>query len=98
MTGIAGASLSSLATWAALILTGLLTGTLVPGWSGPAPLSRRMEGLTLAAAAAGVIAWFAQVGALIGNAASNPLLTAFVPVETRPGFRVAVLWSTLPGA
>lgn len=98
MNGIAGANLSTLAAWAALILTGILTGTLASRWSVPdRTLTSRMEGLVLGAAAAGVVAWFAQVGALIGNAASNPLLTAFVPVETSPGFRVAVLWGTLPG-
>jgi len=98
MNGIAGANLSTFSTWAALILTGILTGTLVSRWSAlertPGP---RSEGLLLGAAAAAVVAWFAHVGALIGNAASDPLLTAFVPVETSPGFRLAVLWGTLPG-
>ena len=99
MNGIAGANLSTLAAWAALILTGILTGTLVSRWSAPErTLPPRIEGLVLGAAAAGVVAWFAHVGALLGNSASNPLLTAFVPVETSPGFRVAVLWGTLPGA
>jgi hypothetical protein len=98
MSGIGGANLSTYAAWAALILTGILTGTLVSRWSAPErSLPRSIEGLLLGAAAAGVVAWFAQVGALIGNAASNPLLTAFVPVEMSPGFRVAVLWGTLPG-
>lgn len=98
MNGIAGANLSTLAAWAALILTGILTGTLVSRWSSSGrTLTPRLEGLALGAAAAGVIGWFAQVGALFGNAASNPLLTAFVPLDTRPGFRVAVLWGTLPG-
>ena len=99
MNGIGGANLSTFAAWAALILTGILTGTLVSRWSGSdRTLNPRTEGVALTAAAAGVVAWFAQVGALIGNAASNPLLAAFVPVETSPGFRVAVLWGTLPGA
>jgi hypothetical protein len=98
MSGIAGASLSTFATWAALILTGILTGTLVSRWSASdRTLNPRTGTLALGAAAAGVVAWFAQVGALVGNAASNPLLTAFVPMETSPGFRVAVLWATLPG-
>jgi hypothetical protein len=98
MNGIAGANLSTFSTWAALILTGILTGALVSRWSAlertPGP---RSEGLVLGAAAAAVVGWFAHVGALIGNAASDPLLTAFVPVETSPGFRLAVLWGTLPG-
>ena len=98
MNGIAGANLSTLAAWAALILTGILTGTLVSRWSSSdRTLGPRTEGLALGAAAAGVIAWFAHVGALIGNAATNPLLAAFVPLDTSPGFRVAVLWGTLPG-
>ena len=98
MNGIAGANLSTFATWAALILTGILTGALVSRWStGERTPGPRSESLVLGAAAAGVVAWFAHVGALIGNAASNPLLTAFVPVETSPGFRIAVLWATLPG-
>ena len=98
MNGIAGANLSTLSAWAALILTGILTGTLVSHWSASERvLTPRIEGLALGAAAAGVIAWFAQVGALVGNAASNPLLAAFVPLPTSPGFRVAILWGTLPG-
>ena len=98
MNGIAGANLSTLATWAALILTGILTGTLVSRRSAAErAFTARTEGLVLGAAAAGVIAWFAHVGALVGNASSNPLLAAFVPVETSPGFRVAVLWGTIPG-
>ncbi len=99
MNGIGGATLATLAVWAALILTGILIGILATRWHEPARAhSPRVERLVLAAAAAGVVAWFAEVGALIGNAASNPLLRAFVPVQTRPGFRVAVLWGTLPGS
>ena len=59
-------------------------------------LAQQLDALRQQTAAA-VVAWFAHVGALFGNAASNPLLTAFVPVETSPGFRLAVLWGTLPG-
>jgi cytochrome c biogenesis factor len=99
MNGVVGAPLSTLAVWTALVLAALLTGTLIPRWkSGARAASRRVEGLLLAAAAAGVVAWFAHVGALLGNSTSNELLAAFVPIDTTPGFRVAVLWATLPGA
>lgn len=99
MNGVAGASLAMVAVWATLVLAALLTGALSARWnSGERAPSRRVEGLLLTAAAAGVVAWFAQVGALIGNSTSNELLAAFVPIETPAGFRVAVLWATLPGA
>lgn len=99
MNAVAGAPLSTLAVWAAFVLAALLTGALISRWSSAEHASfPRVEGLVLAAAAAGVVAWFAQVGALMGNSASNELLAAYVPIATTPGFRVAVLWASLPGA
>src|SRR5688572_18369533 len=99
MNRVAGANLSTLAVWAALVLTGILAGTLVSRWRGrERTLSPRIESLLLAAAAGGVIAWFAQAGALIGNSATHDLLAAVVPIETKAGLRLAVLWATLPGA
>lgn len=99
MNGVAGAHLSTLAVWPALVLAALLTGALIARWSsGEQAPSPRLEGLVLAAAAAGVVAWFAHLGALIGNSTSNELLAAFVPIATPALIRVAVLWATLPGA
>ena len=98
MNRVAGANLSTLAVWAALVLTGILAGSLASRWRTPdRTLSPRIEGLLLGAAAAGVVAWFAQAGALFGNSAAHELLAAFVPIETKVGLRLAVLWSTLPG-
>ena len=44
-----------------------------------------------------VVAWFANAGSLIGNSPTNALLQARVPIESGPGYRLAVLWATLPG-
>jgi hypothetical protein len=96
MNGIAGASLSTLALWATLALTGVLAGTFLSRWKA-AGTSSRVEGLLLAAAAAGVVAWFAQAGSLIGSSAASDLLTAYVPIEVTTGLRLTVLWATLPG-
>jgi hypothetical protein len=51
----------------------------------------------LAAAAAGVVAWFAQAGGLIGSSGASDLFPAYVPIEATPGLRLSVLWATLPG-
>jgi hypothetical protein len=92
-------NLPALAVWAALVLTGLLTGTLASRWNesdrGHSP---QIEKLLLAAAAAGVVAWFANAGALIGASPANDLLAAYLPIDAEAGFRLAVLWATLPGA
>ena len=93
---IADASFSALALWASLILTGAVAGTFASRWNAAA-MARGAESLLLAAAAAGVIAWFANAGALIGGATTNQLLVAHVPIDVRPGYRLAVLWATLPG-
>lgn len=99
MSGLAGASWSAVALWLALLLTALLTGTLLAAWNArDERLPERVERLLLAAAAAGVVAWFANAGSLIGTASGIPLLDARVPVAVGPGYRLAVLWATLPGA
>lgn len=90
---------ATLALWAALALSGLSTGALAARWnSSGTGIPPRIEGLLLAASAAAVVAWFAHAGALLTNSASSPLLAAYVPVDVPAGFRLAVLWSTLPGA
>ena len=98
MSWIADAGIAGLAQWAALVLAGLVAGTFVSRWNERGPDPRAGEPLLLAAAAAAVIAWFANAGSLIGGAESNQLLRAYVPIEVEPGYRLAVLWATLPGA
>lgn len=90
-------SVAGLALWAALILVGLLVGTVASSWNAR-HADVRGERLLLGAAAAGVIAWFANAGSLIGGSASNSLLKAYVPIDVETGYRLAVLWATLPGA
>lgn len=99
MSGVAGASWAAFALWIALLFTGLLTGTLVARWNaGDSRVPPAMDGLLLAAAAASTVAWFASAGSLIGSSSANELLNAYNPVEGGPGFRLALLWATLPGA
>lgn len=98
MSWVADADIAGLAQWAALVLAGLVAGTFASRWNAPDRESRAGESLLLAAAAAAVIAWFANAGSLIGGAASNQLLTAYVPIDVEPGYRLAILWATLPGA
>ena len=93
---IADASVSALALWASLILTGAVAGTFASQWSTAEVRVKGADNLLLAAAAAAVVAWSANAGSLIGGAA-NPLLTAHVPIDVRAGYRLAVLWATLPG-
>jgi hypothetical protein len=98
MNGLAGASWAAVAMWVALLLTGLLTGALLARWNATEePLPALLERLLLAAAAASVVAWFASAGSLLGNSTTNALVHARVPIETGPGYRLAVLWATLPG-
>ena len=94
---IADANFAALALWASLILTGAIAGTFASRWRVTDVTVRGAENLLLAAAAAGVIAWFANVGSLMGGATTNPLLMAHVPIDVRAGYRLAVLWATLPG-
>ena len=91
-------SVAGLALWAALILVGLLAGTVASRWNARHANVPGGEKLLLTAAAAGVIAWFANAGSLIGGSASNSLLKAYVPIDVEAGYRLAVLWATLPGA
>jgi hypothetical protein len=99
MTWIADASLPVVAIWAAIALTGLATGTAASRWGDPrGPSSSVIEGLLLAGAAAAVVAWCAIAGGLLSAAASSAYLSAHVPIDTGPGFRLAVLWATVPGA
>jgi hypothetical protein len=99
MTWIADASLPAVAIWAALALTGLATGTVASRWGDPRGLSSPViDGLLLAGAAAAVIAWCAIAGVLLSAAAPSAYLSANVPIAAGPGFRLAVLWATMPGA
>ena len=91
-------SIAGLALWATVILVGLLVGTVASRSSARHADAPGGERLLLTAAAAGVIAWFANAGSLIGGSASNSLLKAFVPIDVETGYRLAVLWATLPGA
>jgi hypothetical protein len=94
MTWIADAGL-----WSAIVLTGLVAGLLAPlGRTASGLPPARAEGLLLAAAAAAVVAWCAVAGEILGAPASSALVSAFVPMDVGPGFRLAVLWSTRPGA
>ena len=99
MTWIADASLPAVAIWAAIALTGLATGTVASRWGDPrGPSASVIDGLLLASAAAAVIAWCAIAGGLLSEAASSAYRSAYLPIETGPGFRLAVLWATVPGA
>ncbi len=94
MTWIADAAL-----WSALVLAGLSTGLLASRWSTQATaLDPRAGFVLLLAAGAAVVSWSAQAGLLLASAAPPPLLTAAVPVDVAPGYRLAVLWATVPGA
>ena len=86
--------------WIAVVLTGLTVGLLASRWDDRGAPSRRIEGLLLAVAAAGVIAWCSNAGVLLGGFASSSseLLTAFVPIDVGAAYRLAVLWATIPGA
>ena len=95
---IADASIAGLALWAALILVALLVGAFASRWRATDSEARGGDALLLTAAAAGVVSWFANVGSLIGGSASNSLFRAYVPIDVASGFRLAVLWATLPGA
>ena len=99
MSALAGVSWTVVALWIALLLTGLLSGSLMARWNaGDSRVPPAMDGLLLAAAAASTVAWFATAGSLIGSSSANELLTAYNPVESGPGFRLTLLWATLPGA
>lgn len=90
---------TSLALWAALALSGLATGALMSRWNSTAAgVPPRLDGILLAGAAASVVAWFANAGALLSNSGSSALLTAYVPIDASAAFRLSVLWATLPGA
>lgn len=92
-------SAASAGTWAAIVLAALTTGILGSRWSTPdTRLPRLVEGLLLGAAAAAVIAWFSNAGAVLASPGTNALLGAYVPIEVGPAFRLGVLWATLPGA
>ncbi len=85
--------------WIAIVLTGLAVGLLLSRWNDGGAPSRRTEGLLLASAAAAVIAWCSNAGALLGGFASaNELLAAIVPIDVAAAYRLSVLWATLPGA
>lgn len=99
MTWIADAGFADLAAWAALVLTGLVTGLSGAHWREPARrVSRVTEALVLACAAAAVVAWCSQAGTLMASSDGNKLLTAAVPIDVAAGFRLAVLWATPSGA
>jgi hypothetical protein len=97
MSWIADAGIASLALWIAVILTGILAGTFAMRWNDSRPIDRLSETLIFGAAAAGVVALFAHAGALLGGG-TDALYTANVPIPVNTGFRLAVLWATLPGA
>ena len=97
MSWIADAGIASLALWVAVILTGILAGTFAIRWNESRPIDRLSETLIFGAAAAGVVALFAHAGALLGGG-TDVLYTANVPIPVNTGFRLAVLWATLPGA
>jgi len=99
MTWIADASLAPVAIWAAIALTGLATGMVASRWGDSrVPMSPLIDGLLLAGAAASVIAWSAITGGLLGAATPSAFQSAYVPIDIGPGFRLAVLWATIPGA
>ena len=99
MTWIVDAGLADLAAWAALVLTGLVTGLSGAHWREPArPVSRVTEKLLLGSAAAAVVAWCSQAGTLLARSDGNKLLSAYVPIDVSAGFRLAVLWATPSGA
>ena len=99
MTWIADAGLADLATWAAVALTGLVTGLSGAHWREPARrVSRVTEGLLLVSAAAAVVAWCSQAGTLMATSDGSKLLSAYVPIDVSVGFRLSVLWATPSGA
>jgi hypothetical protein len=97
MSWIADAGIASIALWIAVILTGIFAGTFAIRWNESRPIDRLSETLIFGAAAAGVVALFAHAGALLGGG-RDALYTANVPIPVNAGFRLAVLWATLPGA
>ena len=93
MTWIADAGL-----WVAIVLAGLATGTLAARWKeNGGALPRATEGFLFAAAAAAVVAWCSHAGALLGGS-SSAFGRAVLPIEAAAGYRLAILWATLPGA
>ena len=92
MTWVADAGL-----WLAVVFAGALAGMLASRWRRAAPALRVTEGLLLSAAAAAVISWCGNAGALLG-ASQGTLLVAHVSIDVAPGLRLGVLWATLPGA
>ena len=92
-------SIATAGAWAAIVLAALTTGMLASRLSDPdARIPRLVEGLLLAGAAAAVIAWCSNAGALLTSSSSNALLAGSVPIEIPPMLRLGVLWATLPGA
>jgi cytochrome c biogenesis factor len=98
MSWIADAGMPAVALWIALLLSGVVAGTFTARWQHPGRADRTAERMMLTAAGAGVVALCANAGALLGSATGNALLAAHVPIATGAGYRLAVLWSTLPGA
>lgn len=98
MTWIADQGVAALAAWVALILSGVVAGASAARWNAPSSFRAPGEGVVLGAAAAGVIAWCAQAGTLLGGTMENRLLDAFVPTSVPAGTRLAALWSTAPGS
>lgn len=92
MTWIADAGL-----WLAIALTGVVTGVEVSRWRDDRSHAARNDTLLLVAAGAAVVAWCSKAGTLLG-ASSTEYLQAVVPIAVSPGYRLAVLWSTLSGA
>jgi hypothetical protein len=92
MTWIADAGL-----WATVGITGLVAGLLWPRPHHPSRFALAGK-LNLAAAAAVVVAWCATAGQILGGPSSSIWISAYVPLHVAPGFRLAVLWATLPGA
>lgn len=93
MTWIADAGL-----WVALAAAGLAVGLGAGRWQGAAPASRLTDLVLLLAAGATVVSWSATAGTLLGGGQQPALFTANVPVTVGPAWRMATLWSTLPGA
>ena len=83
------------ALWAAVALTGMVAGILASRREGRPAL---LEGFLLGAAGASVAGLCARAGHILGQPLSNPWLNAWLPIDTGPLSKVAVLWATLPGA
>ncbi len=93
MMGIADASL-----WLALAATALAFGIGAGRWPERSSPSRLADVLLLVAAGATIVSWSATAGTLLGNGQPPALLAASVPIRVGPVYRLATLWSTLPGA